>query len=198
MRELGRIVCLQVQNGSIKTGTRPFQTYTPTPNLTSVNALRINGDGVEGIGSNGETLPDMHNAAHPQTKFTGDNGISIGFTGHYATMRTRFGDHMTDGIAGENIIIERDGIVSLDMLGKGIVIVGDQGEVHIGPWVVLHPCGPFTKFCLGIPGETRPDRRVTEGLQFLEHGLRGFSAVYGPDLPSVNIRVGDTVYALAE
>ncbi len=198
MRELGRIARLQVQCGSIKTGTRPFQTYTPVPNLTSVQTIRINADGVEGIGENGETLPDMHNAAHPQTKFTGDNGISIGFTGHYATMRTRFGDHMTDGIAGENIVVANDGIVSLDMLEKGIVIVGDSGEVRIGPWVILHPCAPFTKFCLGIPGDTKPDRRVTEGLQFLEHGLRGFSAVYGPDLPPVEIRVGDLVYALDE
>jgi hypothetical protein len=62
--------------------------------------------------------------------------------------------------------------------------------------VVLHPCAPFTKFCLQLPGESKPDRRVTEGLQFLEHGLRGFSAVYGTDLPPTEIRVGDMVYTL--
>jgi hypothetical protein len=92
--------------------------------------------------------------------------------------------------------VESDGIVSLDMLEKGIVIVGDDVEVRIGPWVILHPCGPFTKFCLQLPGETKPDRRVTEGLQFLEHGLRGFSAVYEPHLPLAEIRVGDMVHAL--
>lgn len=198
MQKLGRIVRLQVQCGSIKTGTKPFQTYTPVPNLRSVNAMRITADGVEGVDSNGGMLPDVHNATHPESKFRIDNAISIGFTGHYATMRSRFGDHMSDGIAGENIIVGNDEVISLDMLEHGIVIVGNRGEVRIGPWVILHPCAPFTKFCLGIPGETKPDRRVTEGLQFLEHGLRGFSAVYEPDLPPAEIRVGDTVYAAGE
>lgn len=196
MRELGKIVRLQVQCGSIKTGTKPFQTYTPVPNLTAVDALRITADGVEGMDENGSTLTDVHNANHPESKFRADNAVSIGFTGHYATMRARFGNHLSDGIAGENIIVGNEGIISLEMLENGIVIVGSQGEVRIGPWVILHPCAPFTKFCLGLPGETRPDRRVTEGLQFLEHGLRGFSAVYGPNLPPAEIRVGDTVYAV--
>lgn len=195
MRELGKIVGLQVQNGSIKTGTKPYQTYTPVPNLASVHTLHLNADGVEGIDIRGETLPDIHNATHPQSKFSGDNGVSIGFTSHYVKMRDRFGDHMIDGIAGENITVDCDENISLEMIENGIVIVGDQREVRIDPWVILNPCNPFTKFCLQIPGETKPDRTVTEALQFLMHGMRGFSAIYTGEISPAKIRVGDTVYA---
>ena len=196
MRALGPIVRLQVQVDSIKTGTRPLQTYVPEPHLTSVKALNLTPDGVEGIGENGETLPDIHNASHPATKFSGDNGISIGFTNHYTTMRERFGGHLTDGIAGENILVECDESISLEMIEKGIIIVGEQGEIQVGPWVILHPCAPFTKFCLGIPGDTKPDKTVTEGLRFLEHGMRGFSTVYPTDVPPARIQLGDMVYAV--
>lgn len=196
MRELGKIVRLQVQVDSIKTGTRPLQTYTPDPNLTSVTALRLNPDGVEATDDRGEILPDIHNATHPSTKFKGDNGISIGFTHHYATMRDRFGDHVSDGIAGENILVETGEQISHDMVENGIVIVSEQGEMKIGPWVILHPCAPFSKFCLQIPGDTKSDRTVTEALKFLEYGLRGFSAVYESDVQPAQICLGDMVYAV--
>lgn len=196
MRKLGEIIRLQVQRDSIKSGTKPYQTYSPTPNLLSVHTLRLDGDGVEGIEHSGEALPDIHNATHPQSKFKGDNGLSLGFTGHYAKMRDRFGDHLSNGAAGENIIVEFDDQVSLEMIEKGVVIVGDQREVQVGPWVILNPCSPFTKFCLQVPGETKPDRTVTEALQFLKNGMRGFSAVYTEEASLVEIRVGDAVYAV--
>ena len=196
MRELGRIVRLQVQQDSIKTGVKPFQTYTPIPNLKSVQSLNLNADGVEGVDEHGDTLPDIHNATHPNSKFRDDNAVSIGFTGHYEKIRDRFGDHMTTGIAGENITVEFEGQVSLDMIENGIVICGKNDDIKIAPWVILNPCNPFTKFCLQIPGETKPDRTVTEALQFLMHGMRGFSAVYDDDMPRAEIRLGDVVYAV--
>ena len=196
MRELGRIIRLQVQRDSIKSSGKPFERYTPEPNLVSVPTLRLDADGVAGIDERGEIVPDVHNATHPQTKFRGDNGLSIGFTGHYAAMRSRFGDHLVDGIAGENMVVAYDEIVSLDEIAPGIVIVGGGNELRIGPWDVAHPCAPFSRFCLRFPADAKPDRRVTEALQFLENGTRGFTAVYGADLPPVEIRVGDVVYAV--
>lgn len=192
-RELGRIIRLQVQQASLKTGPKPHQTYSPFPHLTSVQALRLNADGVVGIDERGTMLPDVHNATHPASKFRGENGISIGFTSHYAAIRERFGDHLTDGIAGESMLVECAEPVSLEMIGKGIVIMSDHGAVEIGPWVVMHPCAPFSKFCLRMSGETKPDRRVTETLQFLDNGMRGFSAVYPADAGVAEIRVGDRV-----
>lgn len=195
-RELGQIIRLQVQQDSLKTGQRPLQTYSPFPHLTSVQALRLNADGVVGIDEGGNILPDVHNATHPASKFRGENGISVGFSGHYAAIRERFGDHLPNGIAGENMLVDCAEPISLDMIGNGIVIVSDRGEVRIGPWVVMHPCAPFSKFCLQIPGESKPDRRVTETLQFLNDGMRGFSAVYPSDAGVAEIRLGDTVYLI--
>lgn len=197
MQLLGTVVRLQVQLDSIKTGTRPLQTYTPYENLTSVPMLRLTADGVEGVSTAGETLPDVHNRTHPHSKFRGDNGISIGFTGHYAAMRERYEEHLTDGIAGENILVDFAGIVSLDDIAAGVVIEGDDRRIEIGPWDIAHPCAPFSKFCLGRPGDSKPDRAVTETLQFLENGMRGFVAVYPEDDGTAEIRVGDRVWAIS-
>lgn len=196
MRELGQIVRLQVQRDSVKSGVKPFQTYAAVPNLTAVQSLSLDANGVSGTDAPGVQYLDVHNATHPRSKFRGENGISIGFTGHYAAMRDRFGDHLTDGIAGENMVVACDERVSLEMIAGGIVIVGKQGELRIGPWVVMHPCAPFSKFCLNMPGEARPDRRVTETLRFLDNGVRGFSAVYPIADETVEIHLGDTVYLL--
>ncbi len=198
MHLLGTVVRLQVQLDSIKTGTRPLQTYTPYEHLTAVPMLRLTADGVEGVNAAGKTLPDVHNRTHPHSKFRGDNGISIGFTGHYAAMRERFAEHLTDGIAGENMLVEHAGIVPLEIVAAGIVIEGDDRRIEIGPWNIAHPCAPFSKFCLGRPGDSKPDRTVTETLQFLENGMRGFVAVYNDDLGVAEIRVGDRVYVVRE
>lgn len=196
MQLLGTVVRLQVQLDSIKTGARPLQTYTPYENLTAVPMLRLTADGVEGVDAAGKTLPDVHNRTHPHSKYRGDNGISIGFTGHYAAMRDRYDEHLTDGIAGENMLVVHDGIVPLDVLAAGVIIEGDDRRIEIGPWDIAHPCAPFSKFCLGRPGDSKPDRVVTETLQFLENGMRGFLAIYGDDLGVAEIRVGDRVWAV--
>lgn len=194
MRELGRIIRLQVQTDSIKSGSRLREQYTPHPNLVSVAALRLTPNGVEGVGFNGDVLPDVHNALHPRSKNRGDNGISINFTGHYRAMRERFGEHLSDGIAGENILVERDAIEPLDTVESGIVIVGVDGETAIEPWGVAHPCAPFSRFCLSSPADAPPDPRISETLRYLDNGTRGYTATFSGD--EAEIRVGDIVYAV--
>ena len=194
MRRLGNIVRLQVQLDSIKSGKKPNERYTPEPNLTSVPVLRLNSDGVHGVSATGELLADVHNRTHPHSKFRGDNGVSVLFTGHYESMRNRFGDHLTDGIAGETILVEHDGTVTIDDISAGIVIRGGNREITIGPWEVAHPCAPFSKYCLQFPEGAKPDKRITETLQFLENGTRGFVAVYPDDWPEAEIHLGDEVY----
>lgn len=195
MRELGRIVRLQVQVDSIKSGTKPHERYTPDPNLVSVPMLRLNADGVTGV-ADGAELPDVHNRNHPHSKFRGDNGISVGFTSHYQAMRARFGDHLTDGIAGETMLVEFNENVPLRAIELGLVILGEDRRIEIGPWDIAHPCAPFSKFCLQFPEGAKPDKRIKDTLQFLENGTRGFVASYSTDLPDAEIRIGDVVYAL--
>lgn len=196
MRRFGEIVRLQVQVESIKSGKKPHERYTPEQHLASVEALRLNADGVQGVTSDGGTLPDVHNRSHPRTKYRGNNGISIGITGHYNAMRERFGAHMTNGIAAEAILVDCAEILPLEMIEHGIVVVGDDREITIGPWEVAHPCAPFSKYCLQFPEGAKPNKRVTETLQFLEDGMRGFLAVYPESAEPVEIRLGDIVYAV--
>jgi GrpB-like predicted nucleotidyltransferase (UPF0157 family) len=110
---LGRVVRLQVQREKIKTGEKADERYTPYEHLLPVAALRIDSGGVTGITESGEHVPDVHHRDHPRSRFRGENGVSLGFTGHYAAMRERFGSHLVDGIAAESILVAHDGTVSL-------------------------------------------------------------------------------------
>lgn len=195
MKKIGEIVLLQVQVESIKTGTKPNQRYVPDPHLTSIPRLRINSDGVEGITAGGDVLHDVHNRTHPRTKFTGTNGVSLGFTGHYDRMRDRFGDHMVDGIAGEGIIVRSDTQLPLEALAGGILIRSHDREVTLHDWQVLNPCAPFTRFCLQFPEGEKPNREFTQALTFLENGMRGFKMVYPEGADIAEIHLGDEVFA---
>ena len=196
LQPLGRVVRLQVQREAIKSGAKPNERYTPYEHLIPVAALRIDSGGVTGITDAGEPVPDVHHRDHPRSRFRGENGVSIGFAGHYAAMRDRFGAHLVDGIAGEGILVDHDGIVSAEDLAKGIVITSDDGRiVEIDTWEVADPCAPFSKFCLRFSEGEKADRRVTEALQFLGDGMRGFNGTYRPDQPQgAVIRLGDAVY----
>ncbi len=71
-----------------------------------LDQLRITPQGIGANTPEGKHVLDIHHRSHPNTRSEGDNVISIGFTSHYSAMRKQFGEHMVDGIAGENIIIE--------------------------------------------------------------------------------------------
>src|SRR5215212_1773199 len=122
MREIGQIKHVQLQRSSLKQGQRPQRYYDPAP-LLLVDRLRLAPGGVSAVSANGEAIIDVHHADHPESKSRlGTNGISIGFTSHYRAMRDRYGAHLTDGCAGENILVESDHVWSLDQLGEALVI----------------------------------------------------------------------------
>ena len=109
----------------------------------------------------------------------GENGISLGFTTHYLAMRQRFGQHLCDGIAGENILIEVDRQFPLEDLAGGVVVEGASGRrLELRPVIVAAPCVEFARYALRFPDDNRPDATVTEALRFLDAGLRGFYATY--------------------
>jgi hypothetical protein len=191
MRSLGRIVRLQVQTASLKVGARPRR-YDPGP-LLAVPAVRLTPEGVVGLTPDGQDIVDVHHRHHPASKNRdGENGLSIGFTWHYRAMRDRFGDHLDDGLAGENILVETDRSIDEDELAGGLLIAGQDGaRLSLHSVFVAAPCVEFTRFALRWPDDVRPDRSVTEALKFLDNGLRGYYASYaGP--PAV-IAVGDRV-----
>ena len=191
MRLIGTIVRLQIQESSLKVGDKPRR-YDPAP-IQSVPALSVSSAGVVGLMENEQSIVDVHNHDHPASKNRrGENGISIGFTGHYRVMRQRFGQHLADGIAGENILIEADRQFQEEELADGVVVEGTGGkQLELRPVIVAAPCVEFSRYALQFPDDARPDTTVTEALRFLDAGMRGFYATYDgePAMVEVGARV---------
>jgi hypothetical protein len=192
MQLIGTVVRLQVQQSSLKAGDRPRRWYDPTP-IVPVPMLTLDENGVTGWTGAGAMVPDVHNATHPVSKFRGENGVSFGFTSHYAAMRARFGDHLTDGIAGENILIETDRTFHEEEFAHGIRIESADGShANLTEILSAEPCAEFSRFSLRYSLDTPSDRIVAEALNFLRMGTRGFYAVaVGSD---ARVRVGDRVF----
>lgn len=181
---IGVIVRLQVQRASLKLeSTEPDSAhprYYDPVGLVSVPAMLLTPDGVLGLPDDAEQLIDVHHLAHPSTKNNrGTNGVSVGFTAHYAEMRQQLGDHLEDGIAGENVLVELSQHVSPEEAAHGIVIETADGTCAcLEQVVVAEPCVEFTRFCLRLGPAERSGALVTESLRFLREGMRGYYARY--------------------
>lgn len=193
MPEIGPIVLLQVQLSSLKVGEAPRKRYDPGP-LRPVPALELDPDGAIGLPGDGERMMDVHNRRHEATKQRqGLNGLSIGFTSHYGEMRDRFGDVLPDGMAGENILVATGRPWTAEELAPGLTIeTADGRTLTLERVAVAAPCVEFTRWVLRFPEDARPDRTVTEGVRFLDHGRRGYYAAY--DGEPTTIAVGDRVF----
>jgi hypothetical protein len=189
MRDVGRIVRLQIQRSSLKTGEKPTRVYDPAP-LLAVDRLALGPEGALGEGSDGSWLVDVHHRAHPRTKNAdGAHGVSLGFTSHYALMRNRFGERITLGCAGENIIVETERRIALEDLEGGVVLLAPDGRevTRLEVLQVAQPCRPFSGWALGGGVEAR---LLKETLQFLEGGTRGYYCVgVGAGIVAVGDRV---------
>jgi hypothetical protein len=195
LEPIGRIVRLQVQTAHLKQGTQPRRWYDPAP-ITDVAVLLLDEGGVTGIASDGSTHHDVHHRDHPISRNRGDNGISIGFTSHYAVMRDRFGAHISDGVAGENILVDSGTVQTEETLTGTLVIETAAGTVRLEQIIAAPPCVEFTRFCMRWPPDLRPDRTVTEGLRFLDAGMRGFYAALAPDeRTGSGFAIGDMVFS---
>jgi hypothetical protein len=173
MRDIGRLIRLQIQRQSLKTGVKPDRRYDPAP-LLAVPRLWVSPEGVLGRGPDGEWLVDVHHAAHPATKNEDRlHGVSVGFTGHYRLMRERFGERLETGIAGENMIADADGVWRPGALGDALAVVGEDGAVRVRLRVLqaAEPCRPFAGWALGRRVESAV---LKEHLQFLQDGTRGY------------------------
>lgn len=173
MREFGRIVRLQIQRSSLKTGEKPNRVYDPAP-ILGVDRLAVSPDGVLGWGPDRSWVVDIHHRAHPNTKNEdGEHGVSVGFTAHYRAMRTQLGERVALGCAGENIIAETERRLALEDVRGGLAVLGADGRELLRLQVLdaAHPCRPFTGWALGRTVD--PDE-LKSHLQFLDGGMRGF------------------------
>ena len=144
-------------------------------------------------------LLDIHHADHPETHNNGKNAISIGFTSHYSRMRAKFGDHMQNGAAGENIIIEYDQEVWLPDLGQKVEFRNPESGQVVSLDVIKFaaPCDAFSHFAADSQDERLPAEELKSVLQFLGKGRRGFLLALSADQGTGHVQPGDLVYAIS-
>lgn len=200
-RQLGVVSLVQLQPHGLILET-PDETpngyfYDPSRRV-QVDLLTITPRGIEATPQGGERVLDVHHLDHPGKQYDDDDLICIGFSAHYAAMRERFGDHMVDGIAGENIIIDAPEEVWVADLGAR---VGLENQ-HTGEVAVLNtvefaaPCVEFSHFCAQRQYEEIATPEIREILRFLGKGRRGFLLVLDESHDVVTVRPGDRVLRL--
>lgn len=191
---LGPIVRLQVQTAPLKRGDKPHRWYDPAP-IRDLRQIRLDSGGAIGIDDeSGEPVGDVHHRDHPRSQFRGENGVSIGFTAHYELMREEFGDHLSDGIAGETILVACDRRIDLETMQSGIVVMTGVDTVSIDAIEVAAPCVEFSKFSLRCPHDKPADSAVSNAVRFLHEGMRGFYGTLRESPELATLSVGDLVY----
>jgi len=193
--EIGNVARLQIQTSSLKCGAGRARYYDPVA-IASVDAISVTRDGATARIDDVERL-DVHHNRHPDSKQRdGINPLSFGFRSHYAMMRARFGAHLTDGIAGENILVDTAHDVELSDVISGFVVMTSAGqEIAFSTVSVAHPCVEFSRFALHEP--MADANVVSEALRYLDHGLRGYYASAATNEPG-HIHVGDRVFRIVE
>lgn len=176
LREIGVIARLQVQRSTLVVGEGAARRYKLSP-LVSVPKARISSQGIVGLLPDEEVF-DVHHAGRADTLADGANSLSILFSPSYAQMRERFGDHVFDGSAGENILIETSAPIRPGHLERGLAIRCGDSDAYawLGSIVVAHPCINFSRYALRMPQAERSSAEVKATLQFLDCGMRGFYA----------------------
>jgi hypothetical protein len=138
---------------------------------------------------------DVHHAEHPNSRYHGSNGVSIGFTSHYRQIRKKFGEHINDGCAGENILVETAQSFSLADLGGQLIIQNPKTGVlvYLTDLQAAAPCVEFSHY-VANQVDPLPPAEIKTILQFLDNGRRGFYATLAAaGLPAL-IQVGDIVW----
>ena len=122
-------------------------------------------------------MVDAHHADHPQTRNVRlRNGLSLLPRAHYAAMRARYGPHLVDGTAGENVLLDTAGpLTEDDLAGTLHLETSDGGRLVLQEAVAAPPCVEFSRFCLRR-GLGPVDDDVRQALVDLDGGVRGFYA----------------------
>jgi len=199
IRELGSVKLVQVQPSGLIIETSSGYFYDVTRRV-EVESLLITSLGIEAITPDGEHVLDIHHIDHPDKAYDDDDLVSIGFTSHYEAMRERFGEHMVDGSAGENIIIEFDKEIWVEDLGQKIAIESSEtGHRALLEFVSFAaPCEEFSHFVAKSQHERLPAAELKSTLQFLNNGRRGFLLVLSEGQEGATVQRGDKVFALLD
>jgi len=198
---LGVVSLVQIQPSGLiietpgKTSNGYF--YDPSRRV-EVETLEITPLGIEATLPGGEHVLDIHHIDHPDKAYDPDDLVSIGFTAHYEAMRNEFGEHMVDGVAGENIIIDFPEEVWRADLGDRLGIENQEtGEIARLEMVEpAAPCVEFSHFCAQRQYQEIATPRLREILRYLGKGRRGFLLLLDRAHGVVTVRPGDRVFRL--
>ncbi len=194
---IGPVVRLQVQQSPLKLGEGPEKRYHTAP-IVAVERLILTRDGAVGVLRDSQIL-DVHHRSHPAGKNEdGRHGVSLGFTSHYGEMQQRFGDHMTLGCAGENLIVETENRIQPATAARGFALLDPRGRPkgYLKDVVVAHPCRPFARFAHHHKDISAQELKTT--LAFLDGGTRGFYCTFYSEREPVTIELGDVLALLGD
>ncbi len=185
-----RIVRLQVQRSPLKPGTAPLREYRPS-SIIPVCRLEVSGHGSVGVTAGGERIVDVHNTSHPQTRDRkGRAGVSVMATGDYEALRSRYGEHVADGIAGESVLVDFPAGLAGRSMPTELTIRTSAGDVLLRGVHIAKPCVEFARFCLRKLVSADVDDAVQRGLVDLDGGSRGYKAVADSE---GTVHLGDTL-----
>ena len=197
-REIGAVKLVQLQPSGLIIET-PSGFFYDASRRVEVDQLLITSKGIEATTPGGEHVLDIHHLDHPDKEYDDDDLVCIGFTSHYSAMRARFGDHMVDGIAGENIIIDFDQEIWPEDLGQRIAIENaETGQLVLLDMVSFAaPCQEFSHFAAQSQDDKLPADELKSILQFLGDGRRGFLLVLSENQGEVTVKPGDKVFVVS-
>ena len=197
LRKLGRVSLTQLQPSGLIIKTDSGYFYDASRRV-GVDRLLITAKGIEATTPAGDRVLDIHHLDHPDKAYDDDDLVCIGFTSHYDAMRACFGDHMEDGSAGENIVIESGQEVWPEDLGKGIVFENSEtGQLtRLDLVKFAAPCQEFSHFAAQSQDKPLPPDELKSILQFLGNGRRGYLLVLSQDQEAATIQPGDKVFAI--
>lgn len=195
MELLGTIKQVQIQRENLKLGETPNRVYHTDP-LLVVDSLKLTSRGVLGVMMDGAEIIDVHHIDHPGSRNRGnENGLSMNFTAHYGRMRGQYGEHLAEGVAGENILVNFERIITMEELGTKLAIENADTKqlIYLERVRVAEPCVEFSHFVLQ---ERAGGEKVKETLQFIGDGIRGFYMALADGQNNPTIQAGDRVYTL--
>ncbi len=197
MQDVGVVSLVQLQpEGLIIDGPGSSPSFYDASRRVVVDRLEISPRGIEATPPGSKRLLDIHHLDHPEKAYDDDDLVCVGFSAHYEAMRDRFGEHMVDGIAGENIIIDSAGEVWPEDLGATLTIENQSTGEHalLKSISFATPCVEFSRFCAQLPYGELSARQMGEILRFLDRGRRGFLFVLDDKHEMVTVRAGDRVF----
>lgn len=106
---LGEVTLVQLQPQGLiidAVGETPSGSLYDAGRRVEVDRLEITTRGIEATLPGGEQVLDIHHLDHPDKAYGDDDLVCIGFTSHYDAMRAEYGEHMVNGVAGENALID--------------------------------------------------------------------------------------------